>query len=107
MSRLCRHYKEWRREQALILFRQGLPQAEFIFTGEHWKMINPQAPTAYLRRFGNKYGIEDIHPRKLRHTMATLSIANGADVKSVSGKLGHSSVSITLEVYTHVNEEAQ
>lgn len=70
-------------------------------------MIHPQSPTAYLRRFGQKYGIEDLHPHKLRHTMATLSIANGADVKSVSDKLGHSNVSITLEVYTHANEEAQ
>jgi len=70
-------------------------------------MMNPQAPTSYLHRFGKKYGIEDIHPHKLRHTMATLSIANGADIKSVSDKLGHSDVSITLQVYTHANEEAQ
>ncbi len=60
-----------------------------------------------MRRFGEKYGIEDIHPHKLRHTMATLSIANGADIKSISDKLGHSTVAITLSVYTHANEEAQ
>lgn len=99
--------KEWRREQAQILLRQGLSQAEFVFTSNQGVMIHPQSPTAYLRRFGQKYGIEDLHPHKLRHTMATLSIANGADVKSVSDKLGHSNVSITLEVYTHANEEAQ
>ena len=39
--------------------------------------------------------------------MATLSIANGADVVSVSKKLGHSNTSITLDVYSHANEEAQ
>lgn len=99
--------KEWRREQALILLGQGLPQSGFVFTDERGKMINPQAPTSYLRRFGKKYGIKDIHPHKLRHTMATISIANGADIKSVSDKLGHSDVSITLQVYTHANEEAQ
>lgn len=99
--------KEWHKEQTSMLFQQGFRPAEFIFTDEHGTMINPQAPTAYLRRFGKKYGIEDIHPHKLRHTMATLSIANGADVKSISDKLGHSSVSITLEIYTHANEEAQ
>lgn len=99
--------KEWRKEQATYLMGAGLPRTGFVFTEEHGEMMNPQAPTSYLHRFGKKYGIEDIHPHKLRHTMATLSIANGADIKSVSDKLGHSDVSITLQVYTHANEEAQ
>jgi len=70
-------------------------------------MMNPQAPTAHLRLFGKKYNLPGIHPHALRHTMATISIANGADVVSVSKKLGHSSPAITLDVYSHANEEAQ
>ena len=70
-------------------------------------MMNPQAPTSYLIRFGKKYNIENLHPHALRHTMATLSIANGADVVSISEKLGHAEPSITLNVYSHANEEAQ
>ena len=70
-------------------------------------MMNPQAPTAYLERFGKKYGFPTIHPHALRHTMASLSIANGADVVSISKKLGHAEVSITLDVYSHENEEAK
>ena len=70
-------------------------------------MMNPQAPTSYLSRFGEKYKLPGIHPHALRHTMATLSIANGADVVSVSEKLGHAEPSITLNVYSHANEEAQ
>ena len=70
-------------------------------------MMNPQAPTAYLERFGEKYNLPGIHPHALRHTMVTLSIANGADIVSVSEKLGHAEPSITLNVYSHANEEAQ
>lgn len=70
-------------------------------------MMNPQAPTSYLARFGKKYNLPGIHPHALRHTMATLSIANGADIVSISEKLGHSEPSITLNVYSHANEEAQ
>lgn len=69
-------------------------------------MMNPQAPTAYLNRFGKKYNLPGIHPHALRHTMASLSIANGADIVSVSEKLGHAEPSITLNVYSHANEEA-
>ena len=39
--------------------------------------------------------------------MATLMIQNGADIKTVSEKLGHSNIEITLKLYVHKNEEAQ
>lgn len=39
--------------------------------------------------------------------VASLSIANGADIVSVSNKLGHSTVSITLDIYSHANARAQ
>ncbi len=38
----------------------------------------------------------------LRHTAATIAIAKGAPIKAVSIMLGHASVSITLDVYSHV-----
>lgn len=98
---------EWKRQQALLHFGQGIPLNGFCFTQDNGEMMNPQAPTAYLSRFGKKYNLPDIHPHALRHTMATLSIANGADIVSVSEKLGHAEPSITLNVYSHANEEAQ
>lgn len=98
---------EWKRQQALLHFGQGIPLNGFCFTQDNGKMMNPQAPTAYLSRFGKKYNLPGIHPHALRHTTATLSIANGADIVSVSEKLGHAEPSITLNVYSHANEEAQ
>ena len=98
---------EWKRQQALLHFGQGIPLNGFCFTQDNGKMMNPQAPTSYLTRFGKKYNLPGIHPHALRHTMATLSIANGADIVSISEKLGHSEPSITLNVYSHANEEAQ
>ena len=70
-------------------------------------MMNPQAPTSYCTRFSKRYGIADLHPHALRHTMGSLSVANGGDIYSVSKKLGHADAAITLQVYTHENEEAK
>ena len=69
--------------------------------------MNPATLTTLFRGWGKKYNIEKFHPHKLRHTMATISIANGADVVSVSKKLGHATPALTLNVYSHANEEAQ
>ena len=99
--------KEWKAFQKEVIVGQGLPAPKHVFTHLDGKRINPQAPTAYFRKFGEKYGIEGCHPHKFRHTMATMMIQQGADVKTVSEKLGHTSVEITLKLYVHTNEEAQ
>ena len=43
----------------------------------------------------------------LRHTSATLALANGAKVKAVSERLGHSDIAITLNRYGHVIPQMQ
>ena len=38
----------------------------------------------------------------LRHSYATLALASGVNPRIVSGRLGHSTVALTLDVYSHV-----
>ena len=99
--------REWKHEQAKHFLSIGIPQSGYIFTQEDGSMLNPNTVTRYLTTFGEKYGFPGLHPHTLRHTMATLSIANGADIVSISKKLGHATPSITLNVYSHANQEAQ
>jgi integrase len=47
-------------------------------------------------------GLPDIRFHDLRHTAATLMLQRGANIKTVSEMLGHSSVRITLDIYAHV-----
>ena len=68
--------------------------------------MHPQSPTRYFKKFGAKYGIEDFHPHKLRHSSASIAITNGADIVSVSERLGHSDTAVTLRMYAHANEES-
>jgi integrase len=46
--------------------------------------------------------VRDVRFHDLRHTCATLLLIRSVHPKIVSEMLGHSSVSITLEVYSHV-----
>ena len=62
-------------------------------------------PTSYngvyklMKRLGGRAGI-DLYPHLLRHTYATLSIENGADVVYVSEQLGHEQLETTM-IYVH------
>lgn len=58
-----------------------------------------------MRREGHT--LPRIRFHDLRHTIATLLLARGMNVKVVSEMLGHSSVTITLQVYTHVTPHMQ
>ena len=68
--------------------------------------MHPQSPTRYFQKFGQRYGVKDFHPHKLRHSSASIAITSGADVVSVSERLGHSDTAVTLRMYAHANEES-
>ena len=48
-----------------------------------------------------KAGLEGISPHCLRHSFASLMIQSGADARTLSEILGHSSPTITLDIYSH------
>lgn len=79
----------------------------WVFTQEgSAEPMHPQSPTRYLKKLSDRYGIPNLHPHKLRHTFASIAITNGADVASVSEKLGHSDKAVTLRMYTHADHES-
>ncbi len=45
------------------------------------------------------------HPHSLRHTFATRCFEAGIDAKTVQNYLGHASIAITMDLYTHVTED--
>jgi integrase len=53
------------------------------------------------RKRVRKSGYSGLTPHMLRHTQATLLISNGIDIKTVQSRLGHSTVNLTLNIYSH------
>ena len=52
-------------------------------------------------------GLPDIRFHDLRHTFATHALTSGVDAKTLSGILGHTNASFTLDTYTHVTTDMQ
>jgi integrase len=73
-----------------------------VFTREDGTLINPQTLSAAFKRHVKAAGLPTIRLHDLRHSYATAALSAGIHAKVVSDRLGHSSVGITLDVYSHV-----
>lgn len=61
----------------------------------------PDSLTKWFHKFLKRHNLRQVTLRSLRHTNATLMIAEGTDIRTVSSRLGHSNTSTTLNIYTH------
>jgi integrase len=57
--------------------------------------------TGAFERHVRRLGLPRIRLHDLRHTHATLGLAAGVHVKVMNERLGHSTVALTLDVYSH------
>ncbi len=60
-----------------------------------------------MKEILQKAELSDIRFHDLRHTFATQAIISGVDAKTLSGILGHTKASFTLDTYTHVTTDMQ
>ena len=61
----------------------------------------PSTLTLAFRRLTKRIGLDGVRLHDLRHTMASLYLEQGVNPKTVAERLGHSSVNITLDLYSH------
>lgn len=75
-----------------------------VFTNEFGRHLAIFTFYNNFKKVAASIGRPDLRPHDLRHTAATIVIAQGADVKSVQSLLGHATASFTLNVYAHTTE---
>ena len=118
--------KDWKAKQERKMEIQGIRQADEtpVCTNEIFKFTDPNTFSRWRRQYFVDHGLgeftektsyTDSQGRKrvkrggyvgfnfheLRHTQATLLIGSGADIKTVQQRLGHSSASLTMDIYAH------
>lgn len=100
--------KSWKKDQIKIYFKNGKHfegDDNFIFTNQRGEWVHIHNFIRYFNRFIADYKLKPITPHGLRHTHASLLFNAGVEPKNISDRLGHSTVQITLDLYTHITEE--
>jgi len=77
--------------------------AGLVFTREDGRPLRPEYATRHFQALAERAGLPAIRLHDLRHTNASLALQAGVEMKVVSERLGHSQMSITADLYTHVN----
>jgi integrase len=71
--------------------------------GRHW---HPDSIRTELRRACQAAGVPVLTPHGLRHTGATIAVAQGVPLHAVMRRLGHSNIGLTSSLYAHASPEA-
>ena len=73
-----------------------------VFCHSDGRRLHPDTVSKAFGRIARRAGIEGIRLHDLRHTHASLMLAQGVHLKIVAERLGHSSIGITGDLYSHV-----
>jgi integrase len=93
-------------QQALAWGAEYATGPRFLFPLNGGAPMRPLTLTARLGRLLRRAGVKGVQPvHGWRHATATLLIAGGADVKTTQSRLGHSTPTITLALYTDKVDE--
>lgn len=95
-------YKE-QQDKHIAFLSDGWENKDYIFTEENGYVMNPQTPTKQFDHFLKRHGIRHLKFHGLRHTSATMLLAGGCDIKTVSVRLGHADLD-TTNIYVHALE---
>lgn len=75
-----------------------------LFVNAQGRKMTRQGFTKILKTRAKLVGINDISAHKLRHSIATHLLQNGANLKAIQQFLGHENIT-TTEIYTHINKQ--
>ena len=114
---ITQQLQQWKLEQARYRLKVGAywQGDNWIFTQDNGRMMSYYTPYSALQDILTHYNADKAEADKLpmipfhglRHTKATLQIAAGTDVRTVSAILGHRETSTTMNIYSHSLQTAE
>lgn len=92
--------KQYREE--LKANTKSFKDSDKLFLARSGKPMYPTTCGKILQKVANKYNLPLINFHALRHTPASMLIALGVHPKEIQDRLGHSSMNVTMSIYSHI-----
>ncbi len=97
---LLEEYKLWYEVQKSI-YSELWTNSDRLFVQADGKPMHPSSISKWFVRYVSTIGLPVINFHGLRHTNASLLVAQNVDIAVISARLGHAQISTTLDFYVH------
>ena len=97
---LLEKYKLWYEEQKSI-YGELWTNSDRLFVQADGKPMHPSTISKWFVKYVGQIGLPVINFHGLRHTNASLLVAQNVDIAVISARLGHAQISTTLDFYVH------
>lgn len=104
---LLEEYKQWQDTQRQKLGDAWEDKDGRVFTTDSGAPLFPDSISQWFTKFVQRSGLPKVTVHSLRHTYASLMIAEGTPLVVVSHQLGHAQSSTTANIYAHVIKSAE
>ncbi|KHO63395.1 Site-specific recombinase XerD [Thermoanaerobacter sp. YS13] len=98
---LLKEYRRWQNEERLKKGDKWI-DTDRLFTQENGLPMHPDTPDKWFKKFLKRNNLPIITIHGLRHTNASIMIANNIDIITVAGRLGHADKSTPVRIYGHM-----
>lgn len=96
--------REHRKQQEALRQALGisLTDSDLVFSQYNGTPLLPDSVTQAWRNLARRIGLKGLRFHDARHTHASLMLKQGIHPKIVQERLGHASIQITLDTYSHI-----
>lgn len=99
--------KRWQLRQKEVLFSYGVTKPKVVFTDINGDYMTRQDVYQRATRLASACGLHNIGTHGYRHTHASMLFESGVTMKEAQERLGHSSIEMTMDVYTHLTQKTK
>lgn len=106
-AKTTRTLKHWQLKQRELLFSNRVKNCSIVFSDLNGHHLNRQNIYMRSNRVAKFSGLPNIGTHGWRHTHASMLFEAGATMKEAQVRLGHSSIQMTMNIYTHVTQKVK
>lgn len=106
-EKLLEHKAKLERNQKLFGNSYCKEYLDYVCVDEMGKLFRPNFVSDHFGWLLKKYGLKKLTFKELRHSCASMLVAEGIPMKSIQEWLGHSNFSTTADIYSHIDYHAK